>query len=135
MSEEKQEVSVGLNNEVAEAVNGGNIADLLASKNPMGFSLTSEYLKMEKGEKDRFAVAGFNTMTVKDEDSEDKNATKDIEVVLLIDSKGSTKVAAQTVIVNSLKNANQTFVEIHCKGEIKMGGKKSYTGFDIFPLN
>lgn len=129
----KQEVEVVVGNELATAVATGNIGAMLESGKKKGFSLTSEYLSMEDGEVARFAVMEVSTMTVEDKEGE-AGATKEIEILLMIDENNSTVSAAQTVLVNSIKSQVPCMVEIRCKGDIKLAGGKKYTGFDVFPL-
>ena len=142
MSKENEENAVeettdkAVNTELAEKVAKGNVSDLLKKTERQGFSLTSSYLDMEEGETRKFVAMSLSTMTVQDQESEDKEATKDIPVVVMIDENDSTVSAGQTVIYNTLKNPVLPCpVEIVCKGEKKLQGGHKYIDYDVFPLN
>jgi hypothetical protein len=130
MSKEVEKVE---ENAITNAVENGNIGEMLKGSSRAGFSLTSEYLSMEAGEKKRFACMQMSTMDV--EDKEVEGGIKTIDVILMIDENGSTISAGQTVLVNSLKNNLPCNVEIVCNGSKDLGKGKSFTSFDVYPLN
>lgn len=135
VAEEKQATNelVVLNSEtVGKIIESGNLAEVLKSKKRVGFSLTSEYLSMEKNEIRRFVVVQKTTLTVDIEGSDEK---KDIEAILMIDENGETISAAQTVLVNSIKGSLPCLVEIVCKGDVALKGGRKYTDFDVFLLD
>ena len=132
--EVKEEVIVSVGNETANAVNNavlsGSVGDLLSKAKPRGFSLTSDFLTMEEGEVSRFAAMEFGTVTVKDQDSDVKDATKEVDCIYMVNEEGKTVCAAQTIIVNTLKSQIPCAVEISEKGTGGTGNRK-YQNFDI----
>ncbi len=139
MTKKNEEAVLTVSKETAieEAMTSGTIGELLNSKKRAGYSLSSEYLKMEKDESMKFAVVSKSTMEVPDEDGEgkEKGDTRTINTIIMVDENGSTKTAGQTVLVNSIGNSIPCYVEIVCKGTTKLAGGRSYTDFDVFPLN
>jgi len=124
-------------NQVELATENGTMSELLNSKKRAGYSLSSEYLKMEKDESMRFAVVSKSTMEVPDEEGEgkEKGNTRLIPTLIMVDENGSTKTAGQTVLVNSISGSVPCYVEIVCRGSVKLTGGRTYTDFDVFPLN
>ena len=125
----KQGLAIAVNNAVAS----GNIGNILKNATPKGFSMTSDFLKMEDGETMRFAVMEFGTVTVKDEDSDVKDAKKDIDCIYMVNEHGTTVIAPQTIIVNTLKSQVPCLVQITSTGKGGNGNRK-YDNFDILPL-
>ena len=131
---EKEEVAVVAKvgtqeNEISEAIQSGNIGEMLANAGKAGFSLTSSFLDMEVGEVDRFVVVQKSTAMVEDNNTKEQ---KEIPTVLLINSNGETKQAAHTVLVNAAGNAVGKMIEVECLGKPK---GKNYFDYVVTPLN
>ena len=116
---------------IASIIQGGGIAALLKTAEPKGFSLTCEYLKMEEGEKSRYAAMQMTSMIMKNDDTGEE---KEIECILLIDEDNKTVAAGQMVIVNALKKCLPQLVEIEHTGVKDLGKGKKLAEFTVIPL-
>lgn len=123
------------NNNVAEALQGDSLAEVLAAKTKRSYTNTSKYLKMEDGEIGRFAAVEVKTMFVDDNDSDIKDAKKEIPCVVLVNEKNETVTAAQMKLVNALTGSVPCFVEVESLGKKDLGKGRSYSDYVVTILD
>lgn len=110
-----------------EGISEGGIFDLLEKAQPGELQkITGSYLSMQINERKAFRFVGMTTY-----DSDDNG---EVEAVQLIDRTGNTFIAANTVIVSSLKRVTvlPTYCVITYEGK-KTGkdGKRQYDAYTI----
>ena len=86
---------------------------------------------MEEGEISRFFAAKVTSLKTKD----DNDVERTVEAILLVNDEGKSVTAAQTIIVQSLRDCVPCAVELQFNGLVKMAGGHKYADFIITRLN
>ena len=129
VKEEIVKVQIVKGNEISNAIQNGNIGDMLKNATKSGYSLTSVYLEMELGEVDRFVVMQESTVTVEDANTK---LPKEIPTILMVNSNGTTVQGSHTVLVNAAKKVLGKMIEVECLGKPK---GKNYVDYSVTALN
>jgi len=131
----KNEVLTTGGNSILEALKGGNLSDILFSREKRSYTATSKYLKMEDGEVSRFVALEVKTMFVDDDESNDKDAKKEIPCLVMVNEDSETVTAAQMKLVNALVGKTPCFVEVESLGKVSLGKGKAYNDYIVTILD